>query len=409
MKEIHSKSVAGYAPTVAAGFLLALAFVFNGCGGGDDMPCFTCLDESNNAEYGCRTYDDYYGAYSCFYTTKDECRNYYGGEVVNNCSGYPPPIDPDPPYDYQSSSSNRGGEPNTSSNSVGSDLSSNSVPPTGNSSSSLSGGEHNTSSSVGSDLSSNSVPPVGNSSSSLSGGGEQSSDSSVQLSSSSSVRASSSSSSPPPEIIYGASVSYGGETYQTVVIGTQTWFKRNLNYNAANSRCYGDNTGGDSQGNCSTYGRLYDWATAMNLPQSCNSQLVTNCGAQVDAKHQGICPSGWHIPNDDDWNTLMTAIGGSSTAGKYLKATSDWYNCGPSGSGNSYLCEDSYGFSALPGGLGYSGGNFLDVGSHGRWWSSSTEDNSSGAYYRAMNYGNEYTSWLNVSKNYLYSVRCVQD
>jgi uncharacterized protein (TIGR02145 family) len=210
-------------------------------------------------------------------------------------------------------------------------------------------------------------------------------------------------------------------SYETIPINGQVWMAENLNYKVAGSLCYGEGNSSYSasevQANCDKYGRLYDWATAMNLPQSCNSQLVTNCGGQVNAKHQGICPSGWHIPSNEDWDKLMRYVDGSTgtsspydspTAGRYLKATSGWYSCGPSGSGNSYLCEDTFGFSALPGGYGYSGGDFGYVGSYGYWWSSS-EYNSNYAYSRFMDCDGEYAYYGNNDKSDLYSVRCVQD
>ncbi|MDR0515467.1 MAG: hypothetical protein LBH25_00290, partial [Fibromonadaceae bacterium] len=50
--------------------------------------------------------------------------------------------------------------------------------------------------------------------------------------------------------------------YKYVEINGQFWMAENLNFNATGSRCYGDNTGGDSEGKCADYGRLYDWATA---------------------------------------------------------------------------------------------------------------------------------------------------
>jgi uncharacterized protein (TIGR02145 family) len=185
--------------------------------------------------------------------------------------------------------------------------------------------------------------------------------------------------------IYGASVNYEGETYETVVIGTQTWFKRNLNYDPGTgySTCY-DN----EESNCSTYGRLYDWETAM-----------------------AVCPSGWHLPSNKDWDDLMRYVDGNRgtsspyggyTAGKYLKATSGW-NYGGNG-------KDIFGFSALPGGEGYSGYYFYFnyVGILGLWWSSS-ESYSGSAYYRRMDYDYEFALWDDDDKGYLYSVRCVGD
>jgi uncharacterized protein (TIGR02145 family) len=72
------------------------------------------------------------------------------------------------------------------------------------------------------------------------------------------------------------------------------------------------------------------------------------------------------------------------------------------------LCEDTYGFSALPGGNGYSGGYFYYVGDYGYWWSSQ-EDNSYYAYSRYM-YDNYEGAYYSIDdKSYLQSVRCVQD
>jgi uncharacterized protein (TIGR02145 family) len=195
---------------------------------------------------------------------------------------------------------------------------------------------------------------------------------------------------------YGSVTDNDGKTYKTVKIGTQTWMAENLNYNASGSRCYGDNTGGDSQNRCGTYGRLYNWATAMGI----NASFNENEWGGSDVKHKGICSSGWHIPSDAEWEVLMTAVGGSGTAGTKLKATSGWYN-----NGNG---TDDYGFSALPGGYGYSNGNFSNVGDIVGWWSATEEEGSNYAYIRYTFY-----SYANVErghgKSYLYSVRCVQD
>jgi len=191
------------------------------------------------------------------------------------------------------------------------------------------------------------------------------------------------------------------KTYKTVKIGSQTWMAENLNYNASGSVCY--NT---ESSNCNTYGRLYNWATAMNLPDSYNS---SSASGQIQQKHQGVCPAGWHIPTNNGWAALESSVGGSSIAGRKLKAQEGWYSCGPSGSGKSYVCEDAFGFAALPGGYGRSDGSFRSAGDYGGWWSAS-ERGAYGAYVRDMGYGNERASWSNYdSKSYLFSVRCAQN
>ncbi len=206
----------------------------------------------------------------------------------------------------------------------------------------------------------------------------------------------------------GASSSSNGtpNSLATVTIGSQVWMAKNLDSDVPGSKCYGDDPA-----NCTKYGRLYDWATAMGLPSSCNS---SSCSSSIQSKHRGICPSGWHIPSNDDWDKLFRWVDGqnngegsgeespyhSYTAGKYLKATSGWNE-----NGND---TDKYGFSALPGGRGYSGGDFINAGYFGLWWSSG-EYVSYGAYSRYMGYKFESADWGLDGKSVLYSVRCVQD
>ena len=182
--------------------------------------------------------------------------------------------------------------------------------------------------------------------------------------------------------------------YRTTVIGTQTWMAENLDYAVEGSKCY-DN----APANCVKYGRLYDWATAMNLSPNCNSN---SCADQIQSKHQGICPNGWHIPSDDDWDILMNYLGNSSVAGAKLKATSVWNN---NGNGNG---TDEYEFSALPGGYGYLDGSFSNAGDIGNWWSAS-EDYNGVAYYSLMYYDSEYVYLLSYDKSLMFSVRCLQD
>jgi uncharacterized protein (TIGR02145 family) len=177
----------------------------------------------------------------------------------------------------------------------------------------------------------------------------------------------------------------------------------------------------------------------MNLPSSCNS---VSCADQIEMPHKGICPQGFHIPTNDEWDKLyryvgimtdnhvcITASGESfdcykSQASKYLKAHKGWNDCGPNPpegiKNHLYSCEDSFGFSALPGGYYYDGpygnagsnaGNFDGAGSYGYWWSADEfdADADSTAYRQIMyNYGN-YVDWAGRDKPGGYSVRCIKD
>jgi uncharacterized protein (TIGR02145 family) len=195
-----------------------------------------------------------------------------------------------------------------------------------------------------------------------------------------------------------------GKTYKTTKIGEQVWMAENLNYEAERSRCYNDSTS-----NCKKYGRLYDWATAMGIDEKFNRKKWN--GSNV--KHQGVCPKGWHLPSNAEWDKLYRYADGdkstespyrSETAGKYLKATSGWNKDGEK-SGNG---TDKFGFSALSGGSGNPGVGFGSVGYGGIWWSSTSVGNNV-AYSRSMIYDDEYAYWYIIYKYYLRSVRCLQD
>ena len=173
-----------------------------------------------------------------------------------------------------------------------------------------------------------------------------------------------------------------GQTYKTVTIGTQTWMADNLNYETENSYCYDDDPS-----NCSKYGRLYTWAAAKT-----------------------VCPSGWHLPSKTEFEALITAVGGSSTAGAKLKSQTGWTAY------DGITNEDAFGFSALPAGSRYSNGVYYYEGSHAYFWRS-TEYDSRYAYFMYLNYSLDgaYLSYsldgayLSHGKDLGFSVRCVKD
>jgi len=163
--------------------------------------------------------------------------------------------------------------------------------------------------------------------------------------------------------------------YYAIKIGNQVWLAQNLDYADKDSKCY-DN----KDENCKTYGRLYTWETAANA-----------------------CPVGWHLPDDDEWNKLITFAGGKGSAGTKLKATSGWVNYKEK-SGNGI---ESYGFSAIPGGYGTSDANFKEVGQNGSWWSA-TEGEVSGSAYHYNMATDSYVGRSRENKTYLHNIRCVQ-
>jgi uncharacterized protein (TIGR02145 family) len=194
------------------------------------------------------------------------------------------------------------------------------------------------------------------------------------------------------------SVTHQDITYKTVVIGTQNWMAENIT-RGSSTVCYG-NTDPD---NCEEYigSRLYNWAEAMALPSNynCNS---TSCASRLSAKHKGICPSGWHIPDNDEWRTLLNFVGNNQ--GTKLKSASGWYN-----NGNG---TDDFGFTSLPDGYGVPDGGFYgglyDAGKRSDWWTAS-EYNASEAYYWELYYNNTNIVWGYYDKSYKFNVRCVQD
>ena len=223
--------------------------------------------------------------------------------------------------------------------------------------------------------------------------------------------------------VYGSLTdSRDGQTYRTVKIGTQTWMAENLNYaytgvpykygsytSDSTSWCYGNDPA-----NCDTYGRLYTWAAAMDSvgKWSTNGKgcgygercSVASSGSTTLVR--GICPEGWHLPSNDEWEALIVAVDGSiteytdlNTAGFKLKSLTGWND-----SGNG---TDAFGFSALPAGYRSLRGLFNSEGNYAFFWSS-TEYNSDRAYCMYLNYG-RYVAYLGYDFKYSVSVRCLKD
>ena len=223
-----------------------------------------------------------------------------------------------------------------------------------------------------------------------------------------------------------------GNHYDAVKIGDQIWMAKNLAYlplvhsntefetQGNNSQpgygVYGydgsETAAAKSQANYTTYGVLYNWWAAMDGAGSSSSN---------PSGVQGVCPTGWHLPSDDEWTTLenyLIANGynydGTTTGNKIAKSlasTSRWTSSTNTGAvGNTDYPEkrNATGFTALPGGRRFYDGSFSTFGDSGYWWSA-TESDATNAWLRSLSYGNYSVFRVDVYKKWGLSVRCIKD
>ena len=210
-----------------------------------------------------------------------------------------------------------------------------------------------------------------------------------------------------PNIPYGTMTdSRDGQTYRTVIIGSQTWMAENLNFDyKVAGASYGNWCYGDTAKYCAVTGRLYTWGAAMDSTSTDCGYFATyycNAGTVDTGKVQGVCPNGWHLPKTEEWNALFAAVGGKSTAGTALKANSGWSN-----NGNGL---DEFGFSVLPSGmlLGPDTERFILAGEWATFWS--THTSRGGASYMEFRSRSAAVSGNSAAtENAGRAVRCVKD
>ena len=156
----------------------------------------------------------------------------------------------------------------------------------------------------------------------------------------------------------GEDFEYGGDNYGTIQIGEQCWFSENLRSNyysngslvesiQNNSNWAIGNVGmictyGNVASNEDLYGSLYNWHAVADV--------------------RGLCPTGWHVPEDAEWQGLLGSAGGAAVAGQTLKAQ-DFWAAGAQG-------NDALGFDGRPGGYRRYDGTYQTLGSKGYWWTS---------------------------------------
>ena len=211
----------------------------------------------------------------------------------------------------------------------------------------------------------------------------------------------------------GDPIEYQGYDYETVQIGEQCWFAENLRatnyedgfpipeslsdtdwastilgatavYGEGSSSCQDDSPDGnacDEEWSITQFGRLYNWYS-VNDPR-------------------GLCPSGWHVPSDNEWTSMIDNVGGETVAGENLKSEYGWWS-GGNGS-------DFYGFSALPSGLrGETSGNFALAGVNAVWWTS-TPRGSEDAWDRVLDSSSDDVLRQYGGRGYGMAIRCLKD
>ena len=217
----------------------------------------------------------------------------------------------------------------------------------------------------------------------------------------------------------GTLVDYDGNVYNTVLIGSQCWMKENLRTthyadgititqgsNTSSSISYWYYPAGDAS-HKSTYGLLYNWMAAMHgaVSSSANPSGV-----------QGVCPTGWHLPSNAEWDQLTNYVGSqnqyqcnssSSNIAKALASTIGWNNSTTTCAvGNMPSSNNATGFSAMP--AGYYNGSYWYLGAYA-YFCSATEYNSSVGDGRRLYFGESTISGGSSQKNQAISVRCVRD
>jgi uncharacterized protein (TIGR02145 family) len=202
-----------------------------------------------------------------------------------------------------------------------------------------------------------------------------------------------------------------GNTYPTVIIGTQEWMAKNLRVttfdNGDDISLIGNDAAGDAAWNTANYGAyaVYD-TTGTGYPSFEVNEFgyLYNWYAVNDGR--GLCPDGWHVPSGDDvsseWKTLTDFLGGLSVAGGPMKeaGTAHWTSPNTGATNSS-------GFTGLPGGVRSTSGAFFNFGNFGYWWSSTESGASAWSRSLLYNFGNVDRS--SNDKRFGFSVRCVRD
>jgi len=187
-----------------------------------------------------------------------------------------------------------------------------------------------------------------------------------------------------------------GQSYSTVQIGSQCWMAENLNVGQFVALLTGQTDNGLIERYCydnnesygSLYGGLYTWNEMMGYTKTPGAQ--------------GICPDGWHIPTDAEWQGMELALGMSANEAarpNIWRGTNQGTQLKPGG-GSGY--DVAYSGRSVP------GFGFTALGSFEYVWTST--ESSGNAWRRCMDTDSpQIGRYDTFPKTYGMSVRCVKN
>ena len=214
---------------------------------------------------------------------------------------------------------------------------------------------------------------------------------------------------------------YDGNTYNTVQIGNQCWMRDNLRttYYADGTAIPAGETNTDA-----TLPYYYDYISS-DIPLTQRGYLYNWPAVMRDASSssanpsgvQGICPTGWHVPSDEEWMQLTNYVSAQNEylcsdnaefIAKVLASITGWSSSTSTCAvGNLQNLNNATGFNASPAGYLYNLG-FTNSGKYAYFWTS-TAASSTNAWYRSLNFNYAYVYRNNYGKHFGYSVRCLRD
>ena len=202
-----------------------------------------------------------------------------------------------------------------------------------------------------------------------------------------------------------------GNTYTTALFGNQCWMTQNLR--STNGLSQNQNTTNQeaiyyrpTSGSADTEGYLYTWKAA-SMDQYSTETIMLDNSSTIKSEVQGICPAGWVLPSDYDWNTLEQTLAGTWSANN--NNTEGWVAEGKVG--DKMRLSGGANFNAKMVGSSISG-TLTGTGTTTNFWSSSDVftplGTSQNAIYRGLSTSENGVYRGAASKASMVSIRCVQ-